>query len=255
MRLAFLLLGLATSLPLAAQAGGATAVRIEPGSFEPLYSQPGDGRVEVEAFLLDDRPVSVAEFAGFVARQPRWQRDRVPGLFADRKYLATWATPTSPAISDPRERPVTGVSWFAAKAYCAARGGRLPRTAEWEYVARASETERDAAGTASFRQRALELALSSKGGAGRLRTGFRNAWGAWDMHGGVNEWVLDFNTNFAAADSRVTSSQDRGLTCAAGATAGGSSGDYAAFLRYALRGALEARSSAHNLGFRCAYDL
>ena len=42
------------------------------------------------------------------------------------------------------QRPVTSVTWSAARAYCAAEGTRLPTTAEWEYVAAADERHRDA---------------------------------------------------------------------------------------------------------------
>lgn len=276
----WIVLALGLPSPLAAQAGGAVPVPgftvdapaptvtaraaasaapskrvpIAAGSFRPLYAHPGEERVQVRAFRMDERAVTRAEFARFVEVEPRWGRGRVPAVFAGDGYLASWSSPTRPGGGDAARRPVTEVSWFAAKSYCEAQGGRLPTTAEWEYVARASETETDAATSGAFRQRALELALGPRRGPPTVQSGFRNAWGVWGMHGGVSEWVLDFNTNFAATDSRLTNDQDRGLTCAAGATAGGSSGDYAAFLRYALRAASDGRSTGRNLGFRCAYD-
>ncbi len=225
--------------------------RIDAGRFRPLYAQAGETWVNVGAFALDTLPVNQREFLAFVAREPRWRRDRVVPLFADRDYLKNWRTPTTPAEESD---PVVYVSWFAARAYCEARGARLPTTIEWEYAARASATERDGARTADFRQRALEMALSPRR-VGTAPVGYRNAWGVWDLHGGIAEWVLDFNTIFAGADARETTKQDRDLTCAIGATATGDPADYAAFLRYAFRAAVEARTTAAMLGFRCASDL
>lgn len=237
-------------LPLAAPALGQGnehfRVRIDGGSFRPLYAQLGEEVVTVAPFTLDTRPVSRAEFERFVKAEPRWQRSHIAALFADEDYLSSWANDTT-ATGD-LEAPVTEVSWFAAKAYCGWAGGRLPTTAEWEYVARADEASRDAASTMAFRERALELAF----GRGEP---FRSVWGVYGLHGGPQEWVYDFPSIFAGSDSRVTSRKEAALTCATGATMSGGSVDYAAFLRYSMRASVEARTTARNLGFRCAGDV
>jgi formylglycine-generating enzyme required for sulfatase activity len=228
-------------------------VRIGGGSFRPLYAQPGERTVSVAPFLLDARPVTRAQFEAFLRQQPRWQRGRAPRLFVDGNYLRDWAGPADAGTARDRSLPVTDVSWFAARSYCEARSARLPTVEEWEYAARADERDRNAAASPAFRQRALELALGR-----RLQpagSGFRNAWGASDLHGNALEWVYDFASIFAGGDSRHTSRLDRGLTCAGGVTTTGDPGDYAAYLRYALRGTLEARSTTGTLGFRCARSL
>jgi formylglycine-generating enzyme required for sulfatase activity len=144
------------------------------------------------------------------------------------------------------------VSWFAARAYCASRGGRLPLEREWELAAAASTTKRDASRDPVFQQRVIgwytQLApdvLPDVGGAA-------NAWGVRDMHGLVWEWIEDFNAALVEADSRTP---ERNVFCGG---AGASSRDataYATFMRIALRSSLEARSTTAVLGFRCAYDV
>ena len=81
-------------------------------------------------------PVTAADFLAFVRQEPEWRRDEAPPLFVGEGYLASWdATLETGEARGPRTRPVTGVSWFAARAYCASRSGRLPTTHEWEYAA------------------------------------------------------------------------------------------------------------------------
>jgi formylglycine-generating enzyme len=251
-----LLLAVVLPLPAAAQAAGNGGVRapagmvwIDGGEFRPLFAQPGERIVAVISFALDTLPVTRGEFLEFVRSNPSWRADRVPALFAGPGYLQDWPAPLAAGDADALARPVTNVSWFAAKAYCEARGARLPTTAEWEYAARASETDPDAARNAAFRQRVLDLMLGATPAAG-----FRNAWGARELHGSLSEWVLDFNTIFAAGDSRDGGLQDKALTCALGAAATGDSADYAAFLRYSLRAAIQGRTTSARLGFRCAAD-
>ena len=218
--------------------------RVAGGSFRPLYAQPGERTATVSPFAIDTVPVSSADFLRFTVKQPRWSRSQIPALFADDAYLSR--------VIDDATRPVTQVSWFAANAYCRARGARLPTTNEWEYVARASETDRDAASQPGFRQRILELALASAPGKFRLGSGFRNVWGVRDMHGGVMEWTADFLTIFSDADARENSQSQHTMTCSAGAVETGDASDYAAFMRYALRRSIEARNTVANVGFRCA---
>ena len=76
------------------------------------------------------------------------------------------------------DSPVTAVSWCDANAFCqwlSEQEGlpyRLPTEAEWEYACRAGTTT------------LFHTGDSLSGGA--------NAWGLYDMHGGVEEWCYDW---------------------------------------------------------------
>jgi formylglycine-generating enzyme required for sulfatase activity len=242
---------LLVALPLASPAGGNAAaqlprgmVRIEAGSFSPLYAQHGNATVHVQRFAIDTVPVSLASFRQFVQRHPEWARGRVPGDRADAGYLKH-----VDANSGAPGRAATHVSWFAAAAYCRARGARLPTTDEWEYLARASEKDRNAAAGAGFKQRVLELALAAQPGTFLIGSGLRNVWGVRDLHGGLMEWTQDFQ---AAAGNGASSHRHDASTCAGGTSQTGDASDYAAFLRYAYRAALAPQTTAAHLGFRCA---
>ena len=248
---------LATCLALGA-AGSAAAAPVRPemaripgGSYVPLFAN-GRRTVTVRGFALDRYPVTRAEYLAFVTAQPRWRRGTARRALAGAGYLATWPSATS-AGSDAERLPATEVSWFAARAYCAWRGKRLPSTDEWEYAARASETSRDASRDAAFTARLLELYLAR----GRRAVGstFRNAYGVWDLHGLVWEWTEDFNSLLVSTDSRATSGRDHALFCAAGVIGATDPANYPALLRYGFRAALDGRTTTERLGFRCAQDL
>jgi formylglycine-generating enzyme len=264
-RLAALLLAVPLPLSLAAQAGvegaglpraGAPSIAamavVAGGSYTPLYS-PESGAVAVESFRMDRYQVTRADFAVFVAGNPRWRRSEIRPVFADGRYLADWRDDLQPG-GDPAS-PVTGVSWFAARAYCAWAGKRLPTVDEWEYAARADETRADATGDAAHKARVLRLINQRPKTAPAVGSVFRNRHGIHDMHGLVWEWVSDFNTVTTADDSRGGDRRDDQLYCAAGADGATDREDYAAFLRYAFRSTLQGRSTASALGFRCAADL
>ena len=273
------LLALVLPLPLAAQAGGRgtpasgeAAVRgsgaaaerssapaasrpsrpmvaVPGGSYMPLYS-PDTAEVEVGAFSMDAYPVTRREFAVFVRANPRWRRDRIKPVFADSRYLADWSSALEPGGLPGA--PVTGVSWFAARAYCGWEGKRLPTVDEWEYAARADETRPDAARDPAHKARILELYQTRAKTPPRVGSIYENTYGIHDMHGLVWEWVRDFNTVTVGTDSRGTSRRDAQLYCAAGAEGATDTRDYAAFLRYAFRASLEGRATSAALGFRCA---
>lgn len=233
----------------------ASMVRVPAASYTPLYSLDGE-RVEVAAFSVDVHPVTRADFARFVEAHPRWRRDRVPRLFAEPGYLSDWPGALEYGDEKDARRPVTNVSWFAANAYCEARDARLPTMAEWEYLARADERSADAASDPAFRARMLALYTKPRIGLPEpVGSGFTDVHGVADLHGLVWEWVRDFNAAMTAPDSRGTGGRDRNLYCAAAANGATDRGDYAAFLRYALRSTLTGRTTMGNLGFRCAADL
>lgn len=250
-----LLLALAPAVPAtAAPAPGTGMAHIPGGRYAPLYVN-GRASVEVRPFALDRLPVTRGEYLEFVRAQPRWQKGRVSRAFTEAGYLAGWPAPLAVGTAADARRPVTEVSWFAARAFCAWRGKRLPTTDEWEYAARASETSRDATRDPAFTRRLLELYRAPRPVPPVAGSGFRNVYGVGDLHGVVWEWVQDFNSLLVSDDSRATSGRDHPLFCAAGVVGATDPGNYAAFLRYGFRAALGGRTTVGSLGFRCARDL
>ncbi|MCC6333147.1 MAG: formylglycine-generating enzyme family protein [Myxococcales bacterium] len=233
---------------LAASPDGGGAVTLPAGRFAPLFGlDEGQKDFAVAAFRLDVRPVSRAEFAAFLEASPAWRPDSVSRQLAEERYLASSKDAHSPRA------PVVDVSYFAAKAYCAWRGQRLPTTLEWEYAAAADEVTRDASGDPAFVQRILDwYSRPSRPGELDLEGSPRNVYGVEALHGLVWEWTSDFNAVFVTADNRQDGEQPAGTMCGAGATGSARREDYAAFMRYALRSSLSARSTLPTLGFRCA---
>ncbi|MBB5517639.1 formylglycine-generating enzyme family protein [Amphiplicatus metriothermophilus] len=175
-----------------------------------------------------------------------------------------------PAWADGRARarlPAAGVSWEDARRYAdwlsakTGRAYRLPSEAEWEYAARAGRASPYAfgaapgPGTANFdgALRALEdpeAVVRAPLPAGSYPA---NAFGLFDMHGNVWEWVADCWT-----DSHAGAPEDgraRSWDCAARALKGGSYASAPADLRAARRRGLDATARRPDAGFRVARDL
>jgi formylglycine-generating enzyme required for sulfatase activity len=247
---------LACALAVAAAGAGAAAVRVPGGDYAPLYGlDKGQAALPIADFWIDPDPVSRDRYAAFVAAHPEWGRAGVSELYADRQYLSGWEADRPPG--DTGDYPVTWVSWFAAAAFCRAAGGRLPTTLEWEYVAAASQRERNANADPAFVGRILGwYARPTRGDAdlGPVGRTPANVFGVRDLHGLVWEWTSDFNAAFITADNRADGDRSRSFFCGTGATGAARRDDYAAFMRYAMRGSLGPTFALGNLGFRCAYD-
>jgi formylglycine-generating enzyme required for sulfatase activity len=240
---------------LGASDPGTRLVRIPAGTYQPLYAVAGSPRVHVDAFRMDREPVTRAEFEAFVQQHPEWRRGNIRAVYAEHGYLSDWASPTNAGAH--RNAAVTDVSWFAARAYCAARGSRLPTVDEWEYVAAASATRRDPGRDAAHNAQLLAQYSARAGGAARaVRSAAPNAFGVAGLHDLVWEWTADFNSVLVSSDSRGLGAgggeRDHHLFCATAAIGATDPTNYAAFLRYAFRAGLTGRSTVHSLGFRCA---
>ena len=229
----------------------AERVSVGPSTYRPMFpASPGEREVNVARFALDRTAVTNADFLAFVRAKPAWRRDRVKALLADDHYLAHWSGPDS--LGSARlQAPVVRVSWFAARAYCAWRGGRLPLEKEWELAAIADEKRRDASTDPAFQARILawytELAPAVLPDVGRTT----NAWGVQDMHGLVWEWIEDFGGALVETDSR---NPQRARFCGGAAANAKDGAAYATFMRIAFRSSLQASFTTAALGFRCAYD-
>jgi formylglycine-generating enzyme required for sulfatase activity len=68
------------------------------------------------------RAVTHQSFSAWLTRNPKWQRKAAIGAGkADSNYLSGWSGTTAPA--GRARKAATNVSWYAAAAYCAGRGG------------------------------------------------------------------------------------------------------------------------------------
>lgn len=217
------------------------------GRYQAVTARKDDPAVAVAPYRLDREPVTNAAFLAFVRAAAVWRRDRVTAVVADGGYLSAWCEPLALGPNAPPRAPVVGVSWFAARAYCAARGGRLPTEAEWELAAAASPTERDGRRDPRWRQTLLDwYSRPNPPILPDVGRGPPNAWGLSDLHGLVWEWVNDFGASMLVGDET--------RLCGSGANGALDPLDYPAFLRAAFRSSLEGRTTTSNLGFRCAYD-
>ncbi len=203
----------------------------------------------IDAFRLDAEPVTNGQFLDFVTAHPEWRKSRIKTLFADRRYLERWPSDLELADAAARDEPVTNVSWFAAEAYCKARGLRLPTTEQWEYA-----LADDGRGQESVRSRSLEWFSEPNAAHPPPVGGPANGFGVRDMVGLVWEWTLDFAAYARTGESRDSDGKDSANFCGGGAAGVADATDYPAFMRYAMRASLKAAYTADNLGFRCAGD-
>lgn len=249
-----LLLGAASVEAGAVPAG---MVVVGPAALERATPAPKqEPIVEVKAFALDVLPVTNAQFLAFVTAQSKWQRGRAPTLFVDEHYLKAWPGPLALGARAAPDAPVVGVSWFAARAYCARRAARLPLTDEWELAAQASATSRSGARDPEHTQKILAwYAKKTPSTLPAVGKGEKNVWGVQDLHRLVWEWVEDFGAVLVSSDNRVSGEQDIVRFCGGGAQNAVNPADYASFMRLAFRSSLEARYTTQNLGFRCAADV
>jgi len=238
------------ALPCAAQT--AAYVDIPAGTLASVLARDAQQQPQaIAAFAMRATPVTVGELQRFVVAQPQWQRGRVATVFADADYLSGWRDPVTPGDGWRADQPATGLSWFAAQAFCESEGGRLPSWPEWEYVAAADETRVDARADPAWRARILAWYSRPATQALPAVGGPPNAYGVRDLHGLVWEWVDDFNALLVNPDSRSADDPDKLQFCGAGAIDLQQRENYAVLMRVALLSSLDASNSTRSLGFRC----
>jgi formylglycine-generating enzyme required for sulfatase activity len=214
------------------KADGQTYMWIPPGRFT-MGCSAGDGDCEP-----DEMPAHAVRIrTGF------WlARTEVTAA-----QYAKHAPPGMPAGSGSGQEPVTDVDRAAAKAYCAAIGGRVPTEAEWEYAARAGTTERH------YDAPLADLAwfeANSDDHAHPVGLKTPNAFGLHDMLGNVYEWVLDrYYNKYDDTDDTV---EEPTVPNAYATARGGAWTSRARDLRVSNRFGGPLDMADANIGFRCA---
>jgi len=228
-------------------------VKIDGGSYVPLYGRDSL-KVTIDNFYMDVYPVTNEEFLAFVKKNPKWQKSKAIQLFVDKSYLSEWKSDTILNDDQKLNSPITNVSWFAAKNFCEAKNKRLPTVDEWEFVAMANKTMQDARTLKSYNKYILSWYEKPQTYKQTIGSTFKNYWNVHDLHGLVWEWTSDFNSVLITGESRKDVDKDSDLFCGSAAVNATDLMNYAAFMRYGIRGSLKAKYSIRNLGFRCVKD-
>lgn len=255
-------------------------VRIPAGPFRM-------GRDEVETVIPADyeimvTPVTNAQYAAYLeqalqAGTVRLEGGTVVGFYPGEPFDGAKHEKAYPAgdyrhivLDDPASRivleggrlavkagyehhPVTMVSWFGAKAYCEAIGGRLPTEAEWEKAARGEDGrpypwgDGIAPAYANY-YHSRDPFETAEGYSDTTPVGFYNGfrygdfqtadaaspYGVYDMAGNVAEWTAD---DYPLMHYRFLR--------------GGSKANYGYDLRVWSRNSAEPEYVSPNAGFRC----
>jgi formylglycine-generating enzyme required for sulfatase activity len=173
---------------------GMTFVPVAPGTFEMGAPPEEAGHLREETpqhtvritkpFYMGIFPVTQGQYEKLMGRNPSFFHTRNGG---------------SP------DYPVESVSWYDAERFCQkltrygdedvyGRTYRLPTEAEWEFCCRAGSTAPFFFGDAVTEKEVHFAAMATKGQGRPCPVGQHpaNAWGLFDMHGNVEEWVHDW---------------------------------------------------------------
>ena len=212
--------------------------------------------ITIQAFAMRTEPATNAEYLAFVSEQPQWQRGQVPSLLAGPEYLSAWQGPLVLGPEALPQQPVTNVSWFAARAFCSHEKARMPSWYEWEYVAAADATRRDARQDAARNQVLLSAIQETTGGRpGVVGQHPANVYGVRDLNRLLWEWTGDYAAMFPNADSRVAGADPVFALCGGSALAFADKTQFALMMRVAALTALKPADDAPRVGFRCVRDL
>lgn len=196
----------------------------------------------VRGFWMDTSEVTYDAFRRFVLSNPQWQKGRLDPKLHDGNYLKDWDGNQYPPGKG--DWPVVYVSWFAAQAYSAWAGKRLPTEAEWEFGCRAGSSTSYWWGETFFASRTAPdpQAVTSRAESRR------NPWGLYDVLGNVWEWTSSVYRPYP-----YRTDDDRELPGTPGARVqrGGSWANGEPALRSANRKWENREWSGDLVGFRC----
>jgi formylglycine-generating enzyme required for sulfatase activity len=238
-------------------------------------------------FLLGVHEVTVGDFEAFVdatgyrTEAERdgtggWGLDRERGHCRGRDPRFSWR---DPGFEQSSRHPVLNVSWNDAVAFCEwlskkeGRHYRLPTEAEWEYACRAGATTRYAFGDDPAKAVSHARILDPTGRNVRLHVQDvpvpldvanpctvpvgsyeANAFGLFDMHGNVWEWVSDWYAADASTTEPVVD-PDGPASGTQRVRRGGGWNSYPLWARASFRNVNTPASRCVNLGFRVAADV
>lgn len=198
-------------------------------------------RVYLDAYYMDKYEVTTARYGGFMQATGRDQ----PTKWKDVN------------LSTDGERPVVGVTWHDADAYCRHYGKRLPTEAEWEKAARGTDgrlfpwgKEEPTRLHANFG--AAWVGYETLAVVGSLEAG-KSPYGIHDLAGNAWEWVADWYEMeyYKKSPDRNPTGPPRG---GSKVLRGGSWYNMLYDLRSTNRNYYSPKNAYFDVGFRCVQD-
>lgn len=191
-------------------------------------------KVWVDAFEMDAREVTNARYAKFVAA-------------TGRKTPYHWVGGKVPEGQE--SYPIYNVDWADADAFCKWDGKRLPTEAEWERAARGGLEGMDYPwGDGIKSAQALFNVQTGPGPVGQFAP---NAFGLFDMAGGVSEWCSDWwdHDYYGRGENKSPKGPAQGLYKI---MRGGAWSDSPKRVTVFFRNWAAPEQKTPNVGFRCA---
>ncbi len=201
-------------------------------------------RVFLDAFMIGRFPLINREFRSFVEETGASE----PPFWSEESF-------------SHEDKPVVGISWHDAVAYCdwlsriAAKRFRLPTEAEWERAARGNLEEMLYPwGNEHPSERPFRGYDPETGGPERVGQSEPNGFGLFDMAEGVHEWCSDFYDPhyYHRSPEKNPKGPSSGKRRA---SRGGSWRHRIKFSRCAARSSLDPSFSYADYGFRVAMTL
>ncbi len=198
-------------------------------------------QVWLDRYTMDRHEVTTARYAAFLAatnRTPPWQWETVD-------------------LALHHDRPVIGVDWEDAQAYCRWIGKRLPTEAEWEKAARGTDERLYPWGNSTPTTALANFALGARFSyaqvlmpVGRYQQA-ASPYGLFEMAGNVWEWVQDWYgaSYYETSPSRNPPGPEQGQFKV---VRGGSWSDLPKYLLTYGRFKLPPATRNSYTGFRCA---
>jgi formylglycine-generating enzyme required for sulfatase activity len=224
---------------------GAVALLVPAGAFVMGDDENSPRReVSLESFYMDADEVTTSRYAKFL---------EATGQTSRPEY---WSKLT---LSSRGDRPVIGVSWHEANAYCRWAGKRLPTEAEWEKAARGTDertypwgNQEPSASLANFGKSQTNAYRDGLAPVGSRGAG-KSPYGINDLAGNVSEWVADWYVEDLPTD--VAWNPTGPASGKGKVIRGGGWDDPPDRLRSAKRFYASPGNRADDIGFRCATDL
>jgi formylglycine-generating enzyme required for sulfatase activity len=221
------------------------------GSEEGNSNERPAHEVEVANFYMDRQVITNREFQSFIIANPEWQKANVSRERADQDYLKIWEG--NDFSAGRGDYSVINVSWYAAAAYAAWLGKRLPTEAEWEYAAGSREHYKWSLGN-TFESEFYAFGVSTDPVGFPVKSCPPNSYGLYEMSGGVWEWVQDSYEVDAYQRSARINPLNQSPTPRKALRGGSCLFDNPSYLRCSVRGSNIPNACHEDYGFRCAAD-